>query len=78
MHLEKKVLLKKLLDQGVVPTKLNLEKFRSCVKSLLIEKIAEECDINFLSPVTFEKVELDAKNFSYKMCNLWKDTKTYN
>ena len=37
-----KIVLKKLLDQGVVPSRQNLDKFASCVKALLMEKIAED------------------------------------
>ena len=75
MHLEKKSLLKKLLDQGVFPAKSSLEKFENCVKSLLLEKISEECDIKLLSPETHGKVAQAARNFKYKMCNLWEDKK---
>ena len=72
MHLEKKVLLKKLLDQGCTPKS---ENFESCVKSLLTEKISEECDINLLSADTLEKIDHDARLFKYKMLSLWKDKK---
>ena len=75
MHLEKKVLLKKLLDQGVTPSKSNLEKFGKCVSSLLMEKISEECDIKLLDAATLEKVAQDVKTFKYAMNNLWKDKK---
>ena len=75
MILEKQKLLKKLLDQGVFPKNESIQKFLNCVKSLLTEKVAEEANLEYVSPETLSQIAATAKNFSYKMLRDWKSTK---
>ena len=75
MKVEKKVLLQKLLNQGIKPPS---ENFATVVLSLLKDKLIELVDITRVHPTTLEKVDYAAARFKHDMLSLWRSRQVSN
>ena len=73
MRVEKLVILKKIVEEhNVKPTS---SEFEQKVESVLREKIAQETNLHYVAPQTFEYVANLAKHFKSEMLKLWRSPK---
>ena len=73
MRVEKLAILKKIVEEhNIKPTS---SEFEQKVESVLREKIAEEINLHYVAPQTFENIANVAKYFKSDMKILWTSSK---